>query len=103
MSSRAQDAGFVNGRACATYDQWVVAWNLNSQRLDPSSNRFGNYTLNLDRKSPQPNYGFTLNRSYNIGLITIRPILFRIIAVPEYCIVSLLSIYFTSSTTSFFI
>jgi hypothetical protein len=26
-------------------------------------NRFGDYTLNLDRKPPQPDYGFTLKQT----------------------------------------
>jgi TnpA family transposase len=35
-----------------------------SPYLTEHINRFGDYTLNLDRKPPQPDYGFTLKYSY---------------------------------------
>lgn len=33
-----------------------------SPYLTEHINRFGDYTLNLDRKPPQPDYGYTLKR-----------------------------------------
>ncbi len=35
-----------------------------SPYLTEHINRFGDYTLDLDRKPPQPDYGFTLKHSY---------------------------------------
>jgi hypothetical protein len=35
-----------------------------SPYLTEHINRFGDYTLDLDRKPPQPDYGFTLKQSY---------------------------------------
>jgi hypothetical protein len=35
-----------------------------SPYLTEHINRFGDYTLDLDRKPPQPDYGFTLRHSY---------------------------------------
>jgi hypothetical protein len=34
-----------------------------SPYLTEHINRFGDYTLNLDRKPPQPDYGYTLKRT----------------------------------------
>jgi TnpA family transposase len=38
-----------------------------SPYLTEHINRFGDYTLNLDRKPPMPDYGFTLRRPYAIA------------------------------------
>jgi TnpA family transposase len=38
-----------------------------SPYLTEHINRFGDYTLSLDRKPPQPDYGFTLKHSYSSG------------------------------------
>ena len=34
-------------------------------------NRFGDYTLNLDRKPPQPDYGYTLKQAASSSFVPI--------------------------------
>jgi hypothetical protein len=38
-----------------------------SHYLTEHINRFGGYTLNLDRKPPQPDYGFTLKGAHFVA------------------------------------
>jgi hypothetical protein len=38
-----------------------------SPYLTEHINRFGDYTLNLDRKPPQPDYGYTVKRTAYAG------------------------------------
>jgi len=38
-----------------------------SPYLTEHINRFGDYTLNLGRKPPQPDYGYTLRRSASVA------------------------------------
>jgi TnpA family transposase len=53
-----------------------------SPYLTEHINRFGDYTLNLGRKPPQPDYGYTSDGPHQ-SLETKWPILYRIVAIPR--------------------